>query len=151
MSDSLTLFRLPTEEGNTSVIDRTEEEVVDRPTLEAKRRWATAAWFGIATYQAWSPLTAINKLLPAGSTIRGLALTIIPLAGVVAILRQSETPRHQRVDLLVVVLGLLTVWEAISVEANAGFGFFLHVFPSVALLTLAVVARTPIHDLSVRC
>jgi O-Antigen ligase len=108
---------------------------------ETRRLWARATWFGIATYFAWSPITTVNRLLPAGSTTRGLVLTVVPLIGVAALLRVARSERLVHVDPLAVLLGLLIVWEAISVEVNAGVSSLLHVVPGVAVLLLAMSAR----------
>ena len=116
--------------------------------VETKRVWARATWFGIATYFAWSPIMQINRLLPNGSTTRGIVLTAIPLVGVVALLRVSNSQRLLHADLLAVLLGLLIIWEAISVETNAGMSSLLHVVPGVALLLLAAVARRVTHAMS---
>jgi hypothetical protein len=148
MNDVHTLFRLPTVTA-LGPLATPQAEPVNQAMLEAKRRWAIAAWFGVATYLAWSPLTVVNKLLPAGSSTRGVVLTLVPLVGVFVILKLPTTARNQRVDLLVLLLTSLTIWEAISVEQSAGFSYFLHVFPSVALLTLGVVARSPVDGLSI--
>ena len=115
---------------------------------EARRRWGRAVWFGIATYFAWSPFKPINDLLPNGSAVRGAALTLIPLIGVVAVLRLPSPERRARVDLLVVLLAALVIWQTVSVERTAGAGYLTHVIPGVALLTLAVVTRGTVSEMS---
>ncbi len=75
-------------------------------------------------------------------------LTIIPLLGVIAVLRLPEKKRGKRIDLLVVVLVALVGWQAISVETSAGSQYLSHVVPGVALLVLAVVARGPVEGMS---
>jgi len=118
-------------------------------SLEARRRWGRATWFGIATYFAWSPFKPVNHFLSAGSTTRGLVLTIIPLLGVLAVLRLPAKRRGRRIDLPVMLLVALIGWEAISVETSVGLGSLSHGVPGVALLGLAVVARGPVDGLSV--
>jgi O-Antigen ligase len=115
---------------------------------ETRRRWGRAVWFGIATYFAWSPFKPINDLLPAGSAVRGAVLTLIPLIGVAAVLKLPTPGRRTRVDLLVVLLSALVIWQAVSVERTAGAGYLSHVIPGVALLTLAVAARGPVTRMS---
>jgi O-Antigen ligase len=111
---------------------------------ETRRRWARATWFGTATYVAWSPFTTVNKLLPAGTTTRGVVLTLIPLVGAIAVLRLPIPEKRRRLDLLVGFLAVLVAWQAISVDTEAGTNYFLHVIPSVMLLVLAAAARGPV-------
>jgi O-antigen ligase len=118
-------------------------------SIEARRRWGRATWFGIATYFAWSPFKPVNHFLTAGSTTRGIVLTIIPLLGVLAVLRLPVKRRGRRIDLLVMLLVALVAWQAISVETSAGIGYLSHVVPGAALLGLAVVARGPVDGMSV--
>jgi O-antigen/teichoic acid export membrane protein len=115
---------------------------------QAQRRWRKASWFAVATYVAWSPLTTINKFLPSGSTTRGVVLTLIPLIGVVSVMNLPRVRARRSVDLVVVLLGALIVWQGISVETTAGFQYFLHVGPATALLLLAVVSRGEYSGLS---
>jgi hypothetical protein len=75
-------------------------------------------------------------------------LTIIPLLGVLAVLRLPARKRGRRIDLLVMLLVALVGWQAISVETSVGIGYVSHVVPAVALLGLAVVARGPVDGLS---
>jgi hypothetical protein len=105
-------------------------------------------WFGVATYLAWSPLTTINKLLPAGSMVRGVILTLIPLVGVLSVSRLPRKERTSTIDLLVALLAILVLWEGISVELTTGTNELLHVVPSVALLALAASARGPVNRMS---
>jgi O-antigen/teichoic acid export membrane protein len=123
---------------------------VNEVAVGARRRWRTATWFGVATFLAWSPLTTVNKLLPAGSTTRGVVLTLIPLIGVLAVLRLPSAQRRKPIDALVGMLALLVVWQAISVERTAGTSTLLHVIPSVALLVLAAAARGQITGMSAK-
>ncbi len=124
--------------------------VVNAAAIEARRRWRRATWFGIVTFIAWSPLTTVNKFLPAGSTTRGVTLTLIPLIGVLAVLRLPSDEQSNRADALIGLLALLVVWEAISVERNAGINTLLHVIPSAALLVLAAAARGQVNGLSAK-
>jgi hypothetical protein len=78
-----------------------------------------------------------------------MALTIIPLLGVLAVLRLPGKRRGRRIDLLVMLLVALIGWQAISVETSVGLGYLTHVVPGVALLALAIVARGPVNGLSV--
>ena len=68
---------------------------VTTASIEARRRWARATWFAVAT-TSWSPFTLVNKLLPAGSSVRGLVLTLIPLAGVRGDKSPNEKPAATR-------------------------------------------------------
>ena len=115
-------------------------EVNDVAT-ESRRRWGRATWFGIATYFAWSPCRIVNQFLPQGSTTRGAVLTLIPLVGVLAVLRLRTAGKRIQIDLLVVLLAVLVIWQVISVERTAGTGYLTHVIPGAALLLLAIVAR----------
>lgn len=117
-------------------------------SIEARRRWGRATWFGIATYFAWSPFKWVNHYLSAGSTTRGIVLTVIPLLGVLAVLRLPHKRRARRIDLLVMLLVALVGWQAISVETSAGLNYLSHVVPGVALLGLAVVARGRVDGMS---
>ena len=91
-------------------------------------------------------LTTLTRLLPNGST-RGVELTLIPLIGVLAVLRLPTAERRIPIDLLVGLLAALVVWQAISVEINAGTSSLLHVIPGGALLMLAVVGG-PVTEMS---
>ena len=113
-------------------------EVNDVAT-ESRRRWGRATWFGIATYFAWSPCRIVNQFLPQGSTTRGAVLTLIPLVGVLAVLRLRTAGKRIQIDLLVVLLAVLVIWQVISVERTAGTGYLTHVIPGAALLLLAIV------------
>jgi O-Antigen ligase len=128
--------------------DRSVREPGSEVAGEARRRWGRAVWFGIATYFAWSPFKPINDLLPAGSAVRGAILTLIPLIGVVAVLRLPTPERRARVDLLVVLLAALVIWQAVSVERTAGTSYLTHVIPGAALLLLAVATRGPVSEMS---
>ncbi len=110
----------PSESGTrrSKVIGARDE--LEEAVAGARRRWETATWFGVATFIAWSPVTAVNRLLPAGSTTRGVVLTLIPLMGVLAVLRLPNAAYRKPFDLLVGLLGVLVIWEAISVERTAG-------------------------------
>jgi O-Antigen ligase len=115
---------------------------------EARRRWSRATWFGVVTYFLWSPFTTVNKLLPAGSTTRGVILTITPLLGALAVVKLPTRGRRNLIDPVVGLLAALVVWQAISVERSAGTAYLLHVIPSVALLLLAVSARAQVREWS---
>ena len=121
---------------------------VNEAAAGARRRWRRATWFGVATFLAWSPVTTVKKLLPAGSTTRGVVLTLIPLIGVLAVLRLPYAGRRKPIDLLVGLLALLVVWQAISVERTAGTSTLLHVIPAAALLVLAGAARRQVTGMS---
>ena len=123
--------------------------ILSDPAAEARSRWGRAAWFAAITYFAWSPYRTINQVLPAGSATRGVVLTVIPVIGVLVVMRTRRTYRVP-IDLLVVLLALLVVWESIAVERNAGTTAYIHVVPSLALLGLAIVARSSVDRLSVR-
>jgi hypothetical protein len=122
---------------------------VSEDALKARLRWRTATWFGVVTFLAWSPVTTINRVLPAGSTIRGIALTVIPLVGVVAVMKLPKRRTRKLIDLSVLLLFALVVWQGISVETTAGLHYLLHVVPAVALLILAVAARDESSGMSV--
>ena len=122
-------------------------EVNDVAT-ESRRRWGRATWFGIATYFAWSPCRIVNQFLPQGSTTRGAVLTLIPLVGVLAVLRLRTAGKRIQIDLLVVLLAVLVIWQVISVERTAGTGYLTHVIPGAALLLLAIVARGSVSEMS---
>jgi len=102
------------------------------------------------TYFAWSPVSTINKVLPNGSTTRGVILTLIPLIGVVVVMRLPRVRPRRSIDLVVVLLAALIVWQGVSVETTAGLQYFLHVIPATALLLLAVVSRGDYSSLSLR-
>ncbi len=118
------------------------------PAIEARRRWGRATWFGVITYVAWSPFTTVNKLLPAGSTTRGVVLTIIPLIGAIAVMRLPTSGQRKLVDVVVALLVILVVWQAISVERGAGTAYLVHVIPGLALLLLAASARSQVTEMS---
>ena|GEM_PF-6066455 len=126
------------------------EAEVNEAAVEARHRWRRATWFATATYLAWSPVTTVNRFLPAGTTTRGVVLTLIPLIGVLAVLRLPSAGQRNRIDALIGVLALLVVWEAISVERNAGSSTLLHVIPSVALLVLAGAVRGQVTGMSAK-
>lgn len=148
MSETFGLIRPISSEPGHSTADLWQTDPSEL-SIEARRRWGTATWFGIATYFAWSPFKPVNHFLSAGSTTRGMVLTIIPLLGVLAVLRLPAKKRGRRIDLLVTLLVALVVWQAVSVETSVGIGYLSHVVPGVALLGLAVVARGPVDGLSV--
>ena len=125
-----------------------EEVKVSEAATRTRRRWSRATWFGVATFLAWSPVTTVNRLLPAGSTTRGVVLTLIPLIGVLAVLRLPSGGRRKPLDLLAGLLALLVVWQAISVERTAGTSTLLHVIPAAALLVLAGAARGQVTEMS---
>jgi hypothetical protein len=75
-------------------------------------------------------------------------LTMIPLLGVLAVLRLPGKKRGRHIDLLVILLVALVGWQAISVGTSAGIGYLSHVVPGVTLLALAVVARGPVNEMS---
>ena len=145
MSLSFSDHRLNTARA-VRVIRRTRE--ASDVATEARRRWGRATWFGVVTYVAWSPLTTVNKLLPAGSTTRGVVLTIIPVIGAVAVVRLPTRGQRKLIDVVVGLLAILVVWQAISVERSVGTAYLLHVIPSVALLLLAVSARGQVTEMS---
>jgi disulfide bond formation protein DsbB len=121
---------------------------VSAAATEARRRWGRATWFGIFTYLAWSPFTTVNKLLPAGSSTRGVVLTIIPLIGAVAVARLPSRGQRKLADVVVGLLATLVVLQAISVEQSAGATYLLHVIPGAALLLLAASARSQVTEMS---
>jgi len=123
---------------------------VSDAAFETRRRWRTASWFAVVTYIAWSPLSTISKVLPNGSTTRGVVLTLIPLIGVVVVMRLPRVRPRRSIDLVVVLLAALIVWQGVSVETTAGLRYFLHVFPATALLLLAVMSRGDYSPLSLR-
>jgi len=123
---------------------------VSRAAIDTRRRWHRASWVATITYFAWSPVSTINKVLPNGSTTRGVVLTLIPLIGVVAVMRLPTLRARRSIDLVVVLLAALIVWQGISVETSAGLKYFLHVIPATALLLLAVVSRGDYSSLSLR-
>lgn len=137
----------PREADNFVNFEGTE---VSKAAIETKRRWSRAAWIAAVTYVAWSPMTFVTKALPAGSTTRGVVLTLIPLMGVVAIIKMPDTQRRRRFDLLITLLTALVVWQTISVERAVGLGYLLHVVPGAALLALAAVARGQVSELSLK-
>jgi hypothetical protein len=123
---------------------------VSDTAFETRRRWRTASWFAAVTYFAWSPVSTISKFLPNGSSTRGVVLTLIPLIGVVVVMRLPRIGRRRSIDLVVVLLAALIVWQGVSVETTAGLQYFLHVIPATALLLLAVVSRGDYSSLSLR-
>ena len=69
--------------------------------------------------------------------------------GVLAVLRLPNAAYRKPFDLLVGLLGVLVIWEAISVERTAGTSTLLHVIPAAVLLVLAAAARGPVTGMSV--
>lgn len=115
--------------------------------LDIERDWSIAAWFGVITYIAWSPIGIIQRHLPSGSIVRGLVLVSLPGLGVVLIQRHRNRP-HRRIDVLAGVFALLALDELVGSIRAAGAAFGLHLATGVALLTLALSARPYVHGLS---
>jgi hypothetical protein len=113
-----------------------------------RHRWSRATWFAVFTYAVGSPgLEPMVRVLPTGSSVRGLILCIIPLAGILSLLQLPRT-RLVRINLLTAVLAVLVAVQVVSASQNLGTGYVVHVLPALALLALAIAAGSDVDGLS---